>query len=350
VISRIQKLRDRFPALGLDAVLVTHASDMRYLSGFPNPDAWLLVCRKTAYYVTDFRYMAEARKAIKGIRIVQFGDSLFETTMDLARKNRVKVLGVDENSLTLHQFNRIKALAHKGLGIVSSKDVVKVVRAVKEPGELKLMKKALKINLEAYKYIKSYIRPGIREIDLLHKLEEFIRQKNVGFAFDPIIASGPNSSFPHAKVTERKVRRNEPVLIDLGIDVNGYKSDLTRVFFLGRMPRSFERVLSLVRLAQIEAFKVIRPGIEAKKVDFAARGFLDKYGLAERFGHSLGHGVGLDVHELPRISGKSGVTLSEGMVITVEPGVYLKKYGVRLEEMVLVTENGCEVLSVDFNY
>jgi Xaa-Pro aminopeptidase len=350
VKHRIQKLRAHFKALGVDAVLVTQPSDLRYLTGFPNADAWLVVSAKKAFYVTDFRYTAEARKAIRDIAVVQFSSSLFETTADLLKGERVKRLGVDEKHLTYYQFNRLKAVVGKTLTMASSQEVILALRAIKEPEEIREIRKAVKLNLEAYRYIKPYIKPGVSERMLLLNLESFVRREGVRFSFDPIIASGSNSSYPHARVTDRRIHRNEPVLIDLGIEVNGYKSDLTRIFFLGKMARSFERILSLVRQAQEEAFKVIRPGIEACQVDAAARGFLEKYGLAKHFGHSLGHGVGLEIHEAPRITSKSGAVLSEGMVITIEPGVYLKKFGVRLEEMVLVTKKGCEVLSGDFHY
>jgi len=186
----------------------------------------------------------------------------------------------------------------------------------------------------------------VTEVDILHRLEAFIRKEGITFAFDPIIASGPNSAYPHARVTGRKLCRKEPVLIDLGMDYKGYKSDLTRMFFLDTMPTSYRDVLSVVHDAQQEAFKVIRPGVLGKDVDAAVRNYLKKHGLAERFTHSLGHGVGMEVHEAPRLSLSSDAILEENMVCTVEPGVYFPgKYGVRLEEMVLVTKKGCEVMS-----
>jgi Xaa-Pro aminopeptidase len=350
VKQRIQKLRAHFKVLGVDAVLVSQPSDLRYLTGFPNADAWLLVSGKRSFYITDFRYTAEARKAIRDIEIVQFSSSIFETTVELLKDAGVRSLGIDDKHLTCYQYDRLKTKAGRSLRLASSQDTLQAIRSIKEPEEIQEIRKAIGLNLEAYRYIRPFIRPGVSERGILLGLERFVRMKNARFSFEPIIASGPNSSYPHAKVTDRKIRRNEPVLIDLGIEVNGYKSDLTRIFFLGKMARSFEKILSLVGQAQEEAFKVIRPGIPASQVDAAARGFLEKHDLAKHFGHSLGHGVGLDIHEAPRITGKSGALLSEGMVITIEPGVYLKRFGVRLEEMVLVTKNGCEVLSGDFHY
>ena len=220
------------------------------------------------------------------------------------------------------------------------------LRAIKDADELKLMAEALRLDLKAYRSLKPWLKPGVSEFDILHRLEAFIRKEGVTFAFDPIIASGPNSAYPHARVTDRKLCRKEPVLIDLGMNYKGYNSDLTRMFFLDTMPASYKDILSIVRDAQHEAFKVIRPGILGRDVDAVVRNYLKKYGLAEKFTHSLGHGVGLEVHEAPRLSLNSDTVLESNMICTVEPGVYFPgKYGIRLEEMVLVTKKGCEVLS-----
>ena len=170
------------------------------------------------------------------------------------------------------------------------------------------------------------------------------------FLFNPIIASGPNSCHPHARVSDRMIRNNESVLLDFGIDINGYKSDLTRNFFLGRIAPRVSRVFDAVTRAQREAISLIKPGITTAQVDAQARKVLRKFGLAKYFSHSLGHGVGLDIHESPRLSCSSTSILEAGMVITVEPGVYIpNQFGIRVEDMVLVTQEGCEVLSGYYN-
>jgi len=168
----------------------------------------------------------------------------------------------------------------------------------------------------------------------------------VKFSFEPIIASGPHSSYPHARLTGRKIRPNDLVLVDMGIDVQGYKSDLTRIFFLGRIPHLKGQVYESVRAAQQKAMDVIKAGVLGRDVDRAARNYLAKRKLARYFTHALGHGVGLEIHENPRLSQKSSSTLKEGMIITIEPAVYIpNKFGIRIEDMVLVTKKGCEVLS-----
>ncbi|MBF0593786.1 MAG: aminopeptidase P family protein [Candidatus Omnitrophica bacterium] len=345
---RLSKLQSFFSELEVDAVFVSTPVNIRYLTGHLAEDAWLLITRAKTFYITDFRYIEHVKKVFKArnIDVIQFEESLFKTVVQLAASHKVKVFGFEENHLTCYQFGRLRALAGKGVKFKGLSGAVEALRVVKEAQELDILRQAIRINLKGFSFIKKFICPGVSEEAVLFKLQDFIRREGVAFSFPPIIASGPNAAYPHARVSGRELKSSEPLLLDLGVEVSGYKSDLTRMFFLGKMSRSFEQNLSAIHGAQEAAYKVIRAGVEAKVVDAAARGFLEKKGLAQYFGHSLGHGVGLDTHEMPRISGKSGEILLENMVITVEPGVYFPgRYGVREEEMVLVTKNGCEVLS-----
>jgi Xaa-Pro aminopeptidase len=348
--ARIKRSTALFPAMAVDGLLVTIGSDIRYLTQYPAHDSWLLITPREAFYITDGRYIEEVKKALCGVTPVRFGKSIFEETALLCAKVGVRRLGVDERYLTVDHFKKLKAVCGRKTSLVTANACVDRLRMIKGPDELVLIREALALNLKAYRFIQSLLKPGVREKDILARLEAFIHKHGVGFSFDPIIASGPNSAYPHARVTERKLCSKEPVLIDLGIDVKGYKSDLTRMFFLDKMPASFKEHLLAVRGAQEEAFKVIRPGIKAADVDAAARNYLKKHGLGEYFTHSLGHGVGLEIHEAPWISATSQAVLEEGMIFTVEPGIYFPgKYGIRLEEMVRVTQKGCEVLSANYD-
>lgn len=347
---RLLRLRMLLKEFGVDALLVTDDTNVSYLSLYPSRDAWLFITEKYAYYVTDFRYIQEVSTALAGgdFSVVQFKDSIFKSIFMLAKRGKVRRMGVDENRLNLGQFQRFNALCPKDIQFKLLQSPVECLRMLKDADELSMIRKAIKINLEAFAWIEPHIRPGVTEKNILGLLEGFVRRRRVRFSFDPIIASGANSALPHAKVTERQLLAGEPLLIDLGIEKDRYKSDLTRMFFLGRMTPSFGNVLSIIKDAQWEAIRLMKPGVLAKDVDAAARKYLKKYGWDKYFGHSLGHGVGLDVHEMPRLSAKSGAILVENMVLTVEPGVYFpEKYGVRLEEMILVTDKACEVLSGD---
>jgi Xaa-Pro aminopeptidase len=333
----------------VDAYLITYDIDVSYLAEFPASESWLVCLPRKSYYITDSRYVLEARQGLKGISLRQYTRSPYETTAALLLKHGVKRLGVDGQRLTLAQFERLREVCSKTIKIRSIQGAVSRLRQIKEQAETLKIREALAVHHKALGYLRTVIQPGRAERDILLKLEHFVKSRRVGFSFPPIIASGPNACFPHAKVTDRKIQNHEAVLVDFGIDVDGYKSDLTRMFFLGRIPANIREVYEAVQCAQLQAIRKIRPGISAAAVDREARGFLKEKGLARYFGHSLGHGVGLEIHEDPRISPKSHAVLEEGMIFTVEPAVYIpNQFGVRVEDMVRVTPDGCEVISQTF--
>lgn len=335
-----------FADLQIDAFLVTNTANIRYLTGYNAEAAWLLVTPQKAYYLTDGRFTLEARGRLKGIPVKEATHPFLEPIQRILCKSKSRVLAFDENAMSVATFKKVEAGLPKGIQLKACNRIVEGIRQVKSQEEILKIKAALKINLAMMDFAGSILRPGMTEQQVVNKLADFVLANKAGFSFDSIIASGPNSAFPHARVTDRKLREGEPVLVDAGIDLNGYKSDLTRMFFLGKMPVSFRNIRDAVATAQAVAIEKVRPGIKAGEIDLAARKSLEKKGLARYFNHSLGHGVGLEVHEDPRISSKSGTVLESGMIFTVEPGVYLAgKFGVRIEDMVLVTENGHEVIS-----
>lgn len=347
---RLYRLRALMEQSGVDALLINDAVNVSYIVSRPSSDAWLLITSKKAWYITDFRYVDECSRFFDQtpFSVIQFEKSILKTILQLAKKNKIKMMGFSPHLMTVDIYEQLQSLCLNSILLKKLLFPVESLRTIKDEQEIGFMKEAIKINLEAFSWIEQKIKAGIRESDLLSLLKKFVDRKKVAFSFNPIIASGVHSSFPHAKVTEKKLVVGEPLLIDLGIEKQAYKSDLTRMFFLGKMFRSFKRELSIVKDAQWESIKKIRSGILAKDIDSQARQYLKKYKMDQYFGHSLGHGVGLDIHEMPRISSKSGAVLLENMVVTIEPGVYFpNKYGVRLEEMVLVTKNGYKVLSHD---
>lgn len=344
--SKLKELGARLKKANLDAFLVTKDINIAYLTDFPASESWLLILPQKAFYITDFRYILEAQKGLKGIAVKRYTKSFYQTVVELAAAQKVKRIGFDERHLSLLSFKRLKTECGSRLKPVPLNNFVENLREIKSNKEINLIRQALKLNIKAYGFLKNVIRPGVSEKKILEELEGFVKGHHAGFSFSPIIASGPNSCFPHAKVTGRKVRNNEIVLVDMGMDVKGYKSDLTRIFFLGKIPRQIKQVHQLVAEAQRKAVEIIRPGILAGQVDKEARNHLAKHRLDKFFGHSLGHGVGLEIHEGPTISSNSPAVLREGMVFTVEPAVYIpRRFGIRLEDMVLVTKNGREVLS-----
>ena len=348
--TRIKQLKSAFTQQSIDAFLVQSDINITYLTGFPACESWLFITPKKTYYITDFRYILEARKGLKGIVIKQYTKSIYETLFSIVKDQKIKRIGIDERHLVLAQYKILAQKCPKKAKLVKADNLVEYLREIKDANEIARIKKALRIHKQAHQFLKKIIKPKISEKDVLQKLTNFVQSKGVGFSFDPIVACGPNSAYPHAKVTDRKIRMNEPVLIDMGIDVEGYKSDLTRMFFLGKIPELVRQVNDHVDRARQAAIGKVQAGISIAKVDFEARNYLKNHGLAKYFGHALGHGIGLEVHEDPRLAQNNPAVLREGMVITVEPAVYIpNKFGIRIEDMVLVTKKGCKVLSGDIN-
>jgi Xaa-Pro aminopeptidase len=224
--------------------------------------------------------------------------------------------------------------------------LVEGLRQIKDNNELQKIKKAIMITLAAYRYIQKFLKPGIREIEIVGEIERFIHRHGArACAFEIIVASGPHAAYPHHVTSNRKLQNNEMVLIDMGVDYQGYKSDLTRTFFLGRIKPLANKVYTIVEQTQSHVVKLIRPGILSRELDAAARQYIWRQGYGPFFSHNLGHGVGLEIHEAPFLSSKSQTQLEAGMVFTVEPGIYLAgRLGVRIEDMVLVTDKGAQVL------
>ncbi len=348
---RIKKLIEEFPRhKNIDALLITNDTNIRYLTQFPACESWLLVTKGRSFYITDFRYAQEAREGLKGVTIKQFTQTPCATLFELTKQHRIKRLGFDEKQITVSLFKRLKEFCPSRTKLLPANGVVEGLREIKDVEEIEVTRQCLKLHYKAIDLMKKVVRPGVTEREVANVLEGFVKKNQAGFAFSPIIASGPNSAYPHAKITDRIIRNNEPVLLDFGMEIKGYKSDLTRNFFLGRMTPRYKQVLDALNLAQRESIAMIKPGVAVADVDAHARKVLRRFGLAKYFGHSLGHGVGLDIHENPRLSSKCNCLLEPGMIVTVEPGVYLpNQFGIRVEDMVLVTKEGCEVLSGYYN-
>lgn len=349
--SCIRKLRPEFVRFkNIDALLVTNDTNIRYLTGFGAHESWLLITRNRSFYITDFRYVQEAKEGLKGVSLKQYTQTPCMTLFDLCKKYKVKRLGFDERHTSVCLLKKLKEFCPARTKLLPATGIVEDLREIKDNAEVSQIRECLKLHGEALKFLRKVVKPGLSERQVLLKLEGFVKEHRAKFAFDPIIASGPNSAYPHAKISDRVILDHEPVLIDIGMDINGYKSDLTRNFFLGRITPSYAKTLEALKIAQKESIAMIKPGVAVAEVDAKARNVLRKFGLAKYFGHSLGHGVGLDIHENPRLSVKSKSLLQPGMVVTVEPGVYIPgKFGIRVEDMVLVTEESCEVLSGNYN-
>jgi len=351
VTSQLKRLLLKFKEEGIDSLLITKDINAAYITNFDSHESWILITPKKRIYITDFRYAQEARVGIKKFSIHRIDGSVFEAVATLANRLKLKKLFFEGKNISFAEFRKIKTfLSKKKIKFLPTYDFIESIRAIKTEGELSKIKTAIERTIEAFRFIQSTLKPGIKESQLAIELEYFIRKKGVKFAFEPLIASGINSAYPHAKITNKTILNNEAVTVDMGLDFEGYKSDLTRVFFLGRIPLSLKRIYSIVLKAQREAIKKIKAGVRASEIDKVARNFIISNQLGKYFGHALGHGIGREVHEDPSISSKCDAVLKEGMVFTVEPAVYIpKKFGIRVEDVVLVKKEGCEVLSASLN-
>lgn len=344
---RIKNIYAELDREDLDGLIVTSPANITYLTNYISRDAYLLVSKKGNIYFTDFRYIEETKRNLKGYILKRINGSVFKIIASACGEFKLKRVGFEERHMSFAEYKTIKENLNNGIDLVPTHSIVEGLRQVKTQEELEKIKKAANIAIESLKFVKDFISPGKKEIEVAAELERFIRY-NGGYtaSFDIIVASGPNSSFPHHMTSQRKLKNHEPVLIDVGIDYLGYKSDLTRIFFLGKINLLARRIYDIVCAAQARAIEKIKPAVSINKIDAAGRQYIAQRGFGEFFGHNLGHGIGLEVHEEPHISGKEHRKLKPGMVFTIEPAIYLPdKFGIRIEDMVLVTKEGVEVIS-----
>lgn len=344
-MKRLSRLKDEMLKLGLDSFLVTNPTNVSYLSGFRGHDSSLLITRKRGCFLTDSRYFEEAAGEVRGFDIRLVRESTYSQIADIIKAQKLKRVGFESMSLPYAVAERLKGIVGAGK-LEGVKGLVEECRAVKDDREIELIRRSIRLAKAVLEKILKLAGPGSSEDELTRLIElEFIK-KGAHAAFAPIVASGPRSSMPHAISSRAMIRKNSLVMIDLGCSLDGYNSDITKTLYTGRTKGRLEKIFDVVRRAQSLAIERIRPGKRASEIDYAARGHIHKNGFGKYFGHSLGHGVGMDVHEEPTISKMSKVILKPGMVFTIEPAIYIPKLGgVRIEDMVLVTNNGCEVLT-----
>jgi Xaa-Pro aminopeptidase len=349
---RIGLLRRRLTKAGLHGLLVTHLPDLRYLSGFTGSTAALAVTRRDARLFTDGRYTAQAAEEVSAAQVEIVASSpAIAAVQWLAAQPGVEFAGFDPTKTTVANLGRYRAALparlRRGFLSALAAPLVEPLRLIKDEDELALMTEAALVGCRLFEQILGLIRPGLREIDVAAELEHRARLLGAeGMSFETIVASGVRSTFPHGHATGALLPRRGFMTLDFGVILKGYCSDMTRTVYLGR-PRNNERnAYNAVLEAQEAAVAAVGSGISCAEVDEAARGVLRGAGLAEAFSHSTGHGLGLEIHEPPRIGAGQATRLLAGMVVTIEPGIYLEgRFGIRIEDMVAVTRTGGQVLT-----
>ena len=343
---RLEKLRQKLEENGLDAILVSQAENRRYLSGFTGSAGFLLVAEKSAILATDFRYTEQAQEQATDFEVVRIEGDLQKWFPDLISSLRVKRVGFEANDIPVSTHQRLAATEGEK-ELVPTEDVVESLRAIKDEAELTFITRAVELTDAVFEEVVPVIRPGMTEKEVAWEIERSLREKgSESVPFDLIVASGPNSALPHARPTDRAIAIGEPVVIDIGARFEGYASDLSRTIFLGNEDKTFARMYDLVLGAQLTAIATIEAGMSGEQVDALARTVIEQGGYGEAFGHGLGHGIGLAPHELPRLGRGSSTILSDGMVFTIEPGIYVKGWGgVRIEDVIVLEEGKARVIS-----
>jgi len=341
---RLEHLRKRFK--NIDAFIVSNDSSVRYFTGFTGGGALLLVTREKVYLFTTPLYREQSEEETEGIEIEIAKDSILSRFAKSKATKSLNRIGFELGHISYQEYEKLKSLL-KDKELVGFKNLPEKIRMTKDEEEIENIGKAAEIGDCVFEEIKKIIRPGITERDLTIEIDYLLR-KNGGEkpAFDTIVASGPRSSLPHATPTDRKIAEGDFLTFDLGTKFEGYASDMTRTLIVGKCTQEMRKIYDVVLRAQKEAISNVRPGVKFKELDSIARNIIKEKGYGDNFIHSLGHGIGLDVHESPRISKKGKGEVTKGMVFTIEPGIYIKGVGgVRIEDTVVVKDSGAEILT-----
>lgn len=331
----------------LDSFLVSDLINIRYLCGFTGSNGYLLFIDGNVYFYTDFRYHLQSEKEVFSDKIIIIKDNLFASPPKEFLK--IRRLGIEKENINLDNYTKILNYFKKKTKILPLPNLIKELRAIKDEKEINLIKTAARITDEVFTKMLKEIKEGLSEKDLALFIETEFR-KSGDIPFPVIVASGENSALPHAKPSEKKIKSGEPIIIDIGLKYDGYSCDMTRTVFLGKVNDEFKKVYQIVYSAQKKAIDFLinstSKKIKAKDVDFQSRNYIKEKGYGEYFGHGLGHGVGLEVHEKPWVSFLSKDWIKTDMVFTIEPGIYLaNRGGVRIEDLILFKETEVIYLS-----
>ncbi len=340
--KRIKAIRHQLSQKNINCLIVTEPANVTYTTAFLGDDSWAVITSRSLYLITDSRYTEQAAKECSNCKIIERTGPMAQAVAKLIKKTRPKKVAV-ESSTSVNAFEALKKNITGQLKTISG--IIETVRSIKDSTEIAAIKKAAKIANEALDKTLKFIKPGITESELAGQLDFQLRKLASINSFDTIVAFGPNGSRPHHKPTSRVLKKNDCLLIDFGAKYKGYCSDLTRCFAVGKPTKFFNKVYDTVQRAQTAAIKMVKAGTDITKVDAAARKVIAETNLPI-YGHGTGHGLGLEVHELPVVSPNSKTKLKAGQIITIEPGIYIPgKLGIRIEDDILVTKTGYKILS-----
>ncbi|WP_409301616.1 M24 family metallopeptidase [Peribacillus sp. SCS-155] len=344
-MEKLEKLRSLMEKVNLDGLLVTSSFNRRYISNFTGSAGIVLVSRNAAKFITDFRYVEQAAKQAPDFEIIKHVGSIVEEAAQQAKEMGITKLGFEQDHLTYAAFKSYQEAFEGELVPVSG--LLEKLRLLKAPSEIKILKEAAKIADAAFAHIVEFIHPGLTELEVSNELEFFMRKQGAASSsFDTIVASGVRGALPHGVASEKVIEKGDLITLDYGAYYQGYVSDITRTVSVGQPSTEMKNIYDIVLEAQLRGMAGIKPGMTGKEADALTRNFINEKGYGEYFGHSTGHGIGLEVHEGPALSFKSDTVLEPGMVVTVEPGIYVPGLGgVRIEDDTIITVSGNESLT-----
>lgn len=344
--NRLQKIRRKIQESKLDGFLITFLPHVRYVSSFSGTAGICLITNTSNYFISDGRYILQASEEVKSFKLITAADGLFS---EISNRKLLKInsrIGVDGNTLILSQLKELRKLLPK-VHFIPKASFIDGFASVKDEFEIEQIRKAVSITDHIFENILKIIKPGMRELDIAAEITYL--QRTFGAdkdAFEPIVASGKNGALPHAKASTKKICNGEMVTLDFGCVVNGYHSDMTRTIFIESPKQKAVKIYQTVLEAQQKTIAAAVPGISVKELDSVARNFIKDAGYGDYFNHSLGHGIGLQIHELPKLSAYNKAILQAGNVITIEPGIYIPDYGgVRIEDDVVIRDGPPEILN-----
>ncbi|AIS52365.1 peptidase M24 [Thermoanaerobacter kivui] len=323
----------------IEAFVIYKFVNVTYITGFTGDDSAAFITHDKAIFITDARYTEQAQKEVKDFEVIEHKNGIKEVIKEYIEKLRIKKLAFEEN-ISFRQYKELKDFL--GIKLVPQANLVETLRMVKDDTEIENIKKAQNITDMAFNHILNFIKVGMTEREVALELEYFMKKQGAqDLSFEAIVASGKRSSLPHGKASEKVIEKGDFVTLDFGCKVNGYCSDMTRTIVMGKADDRQKEIYNIVLEAQQRAIDNLKAGITSKEADSLARSVIEEKGYGKYFGHSLGHGVGLEVHEAPSLSFKNEEILKEGAIVTVEPGIYIPDFGgVRIEDMVLLKEDG----------
>lgn len=341
---RIRWLRDKLKVQNIEGMIVSNSNNIKYLTGL-EAEGTLLITKKENIFITDSRYIEEVNNSLMIDDEITVSDVRGYTRDDYENFFMFcENVGFEENSLTYAEYRRVQEL-YKCNNLVETEKIIEKLRAVKEDDEIENIKQACKITDDCFKYLLTYIKKGMTEKEVAHEIKEFFNRNGASdIAFEPIVASGPNSSKPHAVPTDRKIQANDVILIDMGCKYNGYSSDMTRTIFVDSINETLKKEYEFVLDVQDQILKMLKEGRNIREIVLVLE---NNYNMTRHvIMHALGHGVGLECHELPYLSNSNLNNLKEKMVLAIEPGIYVaSQYGIRIEDTVIINKLSCNVLT-----